>query len=221
MASPDRQFKDAIYGQFARLGRAVAAPRRLELIDLLSQSPRTVEALAQQAGISVANASQHLQVLRAARLVEARKRGLYVEYRLADELVGGLFLALRELAEARLTEVEQARREQDNGRGATRDVELDEFVRQQQREAVVVLDVRPREEYRAAHIPGALCVPLEELIGVAVLQLPRDRELVVYCRGPYSTLASQAVDRLRERGFSARRLRIGVPEWRARGFRVE
>src|SRR5512143_1484658 len=145
MTTPHRRFKDAIYEQFARLGKAVSAPKRLELLDLLGQGPRTVEALAEQAAISVANASQHLQVLRAARLVDAEKKGLYVEYRLADDEVGRFFVALRGLAEARLAEVDRVTREYFEARGAMEAVESEELLRRVKSGAVTVLDVRPAE----------------------------------------------------------------------------
>jgi rhodanese-related sulfurtransferase len=220
MTTPHRRFKDAIYEQFARLGKAISAPKRLELLDLLCQGPRTVEALAEQAAISVANASQHLQVLRAARLVGAEKKGLYVEYRLADDEVCGFFLALRELAEARLAEVEQVTREYFDQRGAMEAVEGDELLRRVKSGEVTVLDVRPVEEYRAGHIPGAFSVPVDEL-KARLKELPRDRDIVAYCRGPYCVMAVEAVELLRKKGFKAHRMEEGVVDWRARGWSVE
>lgn len=214
-----RRFKDAIYEQLARLGKAIAAPKRLELLDLLGQGPRTVEALAQQAALSVANASQHLQVLRAARLVEAEKKGLYVEYRLADEVVGRFFVALRGLAEARLAEVDRVTREYLEDRGAMETVASDELLRRVRSGEVTVLDVRPAEEYAAGHLPGALSIPVGEL-KARVKEVPKGRDVVAYCRGPYCVMALDAVDVLRKKGFTAHRLEQGVAEWRARGWRV-
>jgi rhodanese-related sulfurtransferase len=214
-----RRFKDAIYEQFARVGKAVSAPKRLELLDLLCQGPRTVEALAEQAALTVANASQHLQVLRAARLVEAEKKGLYVEYRLADDEVCRFFFALRGLAEARLAEVERVTREYFEARGAMEAIEGDELLRRVKAGEVTVLDVRPAEEYRAGHIPGALSIPVGEL-KARLRELPKDRDVVAYCRGPYCVMAVEAVELLRKRGFSAHRMEQGVVEWRARGWRV-
>ena len=219
MVTPHRQFKDAIYEQLARLGKAVAAPKRLELVDLLCQGPRTVEALAGQAGMSVANASQHLQVLRAARLVVADKRGLHVEYRLADAEVARFFVALRRLAEARLAEVEQVTRAYFDRRDDLEEVDGAELVRRVRRGEVTVLDVRPPEEYRAGHIPGAVSVPVGEL-KARLAELRRDRDVVAYCRGPYCVMAVEAVAVLRAHGFTAHRLEDGVPDWRARGWRV-
>ncbi|MEY4576602.1 MAG: hypothetical protein RL701_1305 [Pseudomonadota bacterium] len=220
MATPHRQFKDAIYEQFARLGKAIAAPKRLELIDLLCQGPRTVEALAEQTGTSVANASQHLQVLRAARLVDTEKKGLYVEYRLADENVSRFFLALRGLAEARLTEVAQVTRDYFESRGAMEAVAGDELLRRVKNGEVTVLDVRPLEEYRAGHIPGAYSIPVAEL-KARIKELPKKREIVAYCRGPYCVMAVEAVALLRKKGWKAQRMEQGVSDWRARGWRIE
>ncbi len=220
MKSPRRQFKDAVYEQFARVGKAVSAPKRLELLDLLSQGPRTVETLAEEAGISVANASQHLQILRGARLVDAEKRGLYVEYRLADDQVARFFHALRGLAESRLAEVRHVADAYVEERGAMERVHGGELLRRVREGEVTVIDVRPREEYRAGHIPGALSIPLAEL-KKRLAELPRKREVVAYCRGPYCVLAIDAVALLRKKGFRAHRLEQGVVDWRARGWRVE
>jgi rhodanese-related sulfurtransferase len=208
-----------VYEQFARVGKALASPRRLELLDLLGQGPRTVEELARQAGQSLPNTSHHLQVLRAARLVEAEREGLFVTYRLAAEEVGTLFAALRELAESRLAEVAQGRREFLESRGAMEPIERAELLDRVSRGEVTVLDVRPWEEYAAGHIPGAVSVPLGELAGY-LDRLPRDREVVAYCRGPYCVLALDAVDLLSDHGFRATRLEDGVAEWRGAGLEV-
>jgi rhodanese-related sulfurtransferase/DNA-binding transcriptional ArsR family regulator len=220
VTTPHRRFKDDIYEQFARLGKAMAAPKRIELLDLLCQAPRTVEALAEQAAISVANASQHLQVLRAARLIEAEKRGLYVHYRVANEQIYEFVHSLRSLAEARLAEVEQVARAYLTERGAMEAVQGSELVRRVREGEVTVLDVRPAEEYEAGHIPGALSVPLPEL-KKRIGELPKKRAIVAYCRGPYCVMAIDAVEVLRKNGFKAHRMEQGVVDWRARGWRVE
>jgi len=220
MPTPHRKYKDALYEQFARLGKAVSAPRRLELLDLLGQGPRTVEALAEQAALSVANASKHLQILRAARLVTAEKKGLHVEYRLADEEVGQFFLALRGLARSRLAEVEQVATQYFRERGAMEPVDGMELLRRAERGEVTVLDARPSEEYRAGHFPGALSVPVDEL-KARLRELPKDRAVVAYCRGPYCVMALEAVELLRKTGFEAHRMEEGVMEWRARGWPLE
>lgn len=216
---PNRAFKDAIYEQFARLGKAVAAPKRLELLDLLGQGPRTVEALAGQAALSTANASQHLQVLRAARLVEAEKRGLHVEYRLAGDDVSRFLLALRTLAEERLAEIAVVTREYLDARDTMETVAGEELLRRVREGAVTVLDVRPAEEFRAAHIPGAVSIPIDEL-KARFKELPKSRPVVAYCRGPYCVFAMEAVELLRKKGFRAHRMQEGVLEWRRRGGRV-
>jgi rhodanese-related sulfurtransferase len=222
MPAPPRPtpLKTAIYEQLARIGKAAASPSRLELLDLLAQGARTVEALARQTGQSVATTSHHLQVLRRARLVEAHKTGLYVTYRLADPRVSDFFLHLRSLAESRLAEIEQVTRLYLKERRAMEAVRTDDLVRRVRAGEVTLIDVRPREEYLAAHIPGAISVPLRDLkrqLG----QLPVARDVVAYCRGPYCVMALDAVDLLRRKGFRAHRLELGVPEWRALGWRVE
>ena len=219
MPKSSRQFKDEIYEQVARISKAAAAPKRLELLDLLAQGPRTVEALASLAGITIGNASQHLKILRAARLVDARKHGLYVEYRLADEAVAHFFVALRSLATTRLAEIEHVRREFLERRGELEVVPTDELVRRVRGGEVTVLDVRPAEEYEAGHIPGARSIPVGEL-AERLKEIPRNREVVAYCRGPYCVMAVEAVELLRRKGFRAHRMEQGVADWRARGWRV-
>lgn len=215
-----REFKNAIYEQLARIGKAVSSPRRLEILDLLCQAPRTVEVLAREANQTVANASQHLQVLRAARLVEADKRGLFVTYRLADESVCDFFRTLRLLAASRLAEIERVVREYAEGRDGMEGVDREALLERVQRGEVVVLDVRPTVEYAAGHIHGAMSVPLSEL-NARLEELPRDQEIVAYCRGPYCLLAVEAVARLRAHGFRATRLEESVSDWRARGLEIE
>jgi rhodanese-related sulfurtransferase len=220
MTQAHRRFKDSIYEQLARLGKAIAAPKRLELLDLLCQGPRTVESLASQASSSTANTSQHLQVLRAARLIDAAKRGLHVEYRLADDKVSDFFHTLRGLAESQLTEMQQVARIYLEERGALERLDSEELLRRVRCGEVVLLDVRPAEEYQAGHIPGALSIPVADL-KARIKELPKNRQLVAYCRGPYCVMAIDAVALLRKKGFRAQRLEQGVIEWRARGWRVE
>jgi rhodanese-related sulfurtransferase len=218
--SPGRRFKDTVFALQAETGKAVASPRRLELLDLLAQGPRTVEALAREVSQTIANTSQHLQVLRGARLVEADKRGLYVTYRLAGEEVTRFCLALRQLAESRTEELERAARGFLEERGQGEPVDQEALLARIRRGEVTLLDVRPEEEYHAGHIPGALSLPLAELEH-RLSALPRRREVVAYCRGPYCVMAIEAIARLRARGYRASRLEAGVPDWRARGYRVE
>ena len=219
MKNPSRAFKDGIYEQFARIGKAVSSPKRLELLDLLCQGERTVEVLARESGLTVANASQHLQILRAARLVEAEKEGLFVIYRLADQTVCEFFRAMRVLAESQLAEVEQIKRRFLEGREGMEPVDRDALLKLVSEGAVTVLDVRPVEEYNAGHIPGALSIPLKELM-LRLTELPHDQEIVAYCRGPYCVLSIEAVEMLRARGFQAVRLEEGIQDLRAMGFPI-
>src|SRR5712692_8705561 len=208
-----------LYREVARIGQAIASASRLGLLDLLRQGPRTVEALAKEAGLTLANASQHLKVLREARLVEAEKRGVFVTYRLADDGVEGFYRALRGLAEARLAEVQQIARAFADKRGSFQPIDRRLLRRRMRAGEVTVLDVRPVEEYRAGHIPGAVSLPLKQLER-RLKSLPTDREIVAYCRGPYCVLAPEAVTILRQHGYAARPMDDGVAEWRAHGLPV-
>ena len=214
------RFKTAIYEQIARISKAAASPGRLELLDLLSQGPRTVEALARHTDQTVANTSHHLQVLRRARLVDAEKAGLYVTYRLADPQGGEFLLHLRVLAQARLADIDRVSRQYLEERGALEGVGNEELVRRVRAGEATLIDVRPREEYVAGHIPGAISVPLADL-KKRLGDLPKGRDVVAYCRGPYCVMALDAVELLRRRGVRAHRMEDGVVEWRARGWRVK
>ena len=219
-AAAHREFKDRLFGQFARIGKALSSPRRLEIVDLLAQGERTVEEIAGETAMSVASASQHLQVLKAARMVEARREGLYAHYRLADEDVFRTWQAVRALAESRLSEVDGVVDAYLDDRDALEAVDVAELMERLNDGSVIVLDVRPEEEYRAGHIPGALSVPVNAL-EAALQTLPRDRDIVAYCRGPYCVFSDEAVALLGSRGFRARRMRQGLPDWRAAGMPVE
>jgi len=210
---------NALYEQLARIGRAIASGPRLALLDLLRQGPRTVEALAQQAGLTLANASQHLKVLRQARLVEADKRGVFVTYRVADASVDSFYSALRGLAETRLAEVQQIAQAFVEKRGNFEAVDKQRLLERVRAGEVMLLDVRPAQEYRAAHIEGAVSVPLSEL-EQHLASVPKARDVVAYCRGPYCLLAPQAVTLLQARGYRAFALGDGVAEWRAHGLPV-
>ena len=218
MAS-NRHFKDNIYEQLARVGKAVSSSKRIELLELLCQGPRSVELLADEAGLSVANASQHLQVLRAARLVSTERHGLFVEYSLAADDVSTFMVAMRTLAETRLVEIEKVTREFLEERGSLEPVMSEELIRRVRSGEVTVLDVRPSAEYRAGHIPGAVSIPLQEL-KARLKELPKRREVIAYCRGPYCVMAVEAVAMLKAKGFAVHRMEEGVADWRARGWRV-
>ena len=220
MPSTSRQFKNAVYEQLARIGKALASGPRLEILEVLCQGPRTVEALAEQVEQPVANTSHHLQALRRARLVDAEKEGVHVRYRLAHGDVCALFRALRGVAEARLLEVEAVTRAYLRERGSLEAIDRDALVERVRDGEVTLLDVRPPAEFEAGHLPGAISLPLDELER-RLKELPRDREVVAYCRGPYCVMALDAVEVLRARGFRALRMEEGVPDWRARGLPVE
>lgn len=215
-----REFKDALFTQFARIGGAFSSPKRIEIIDLLAQGERHVEALAREAGLTLANTSRHLQVLKAAHLVAARKEGLQVFYRIADPMVLGGYRALQELSEARLAEVGRLVDDYFGHADGLEPVEKGELLKRARRRDVVVLDVRPREEYAAGHIAGAVSMPLAELER-RLKDLPPGRRIVAYCRGPYCVLAAEAVKLLRKHGVEALRLKEGYPEWRDAGLPVE
>ena len=212
-----REFKDAAYGHLARIGKALASPRRLELLDLLCQTERTVEQLAEQTGMSVANASQHLQVLEAAQLVQGNKQGRFVVYSLADILVGDFFRSYRMLAEERLAEIERIRRRFLDEQNELYPVDGDTLLQRVRTREVVVIDVRPREEYRAGHLRGALNIPVEQL-RKRLAKLPRKKDIVAYCRGPYCMFAVDAVRTLRSHGLRAFRLNLSVHDWSAMGL---
>jgi rhodanese-related sulfurtransferase len=212
-----RAFKDRLYAEFAVMAGALANPHRLELLDLLAQGERSVENLAREASLSVTNASAHLQVLRRAKLVEADKRGLYMIYRLSDEQVFALWRTLRDCGSAHLAEVQRLVTTYFTERDALEAIDKQELLRRLHEESVVILDVRPELEYHQGHIPAALSMPLSAL-EQRLHELPRDREVVAYCRGPYCVFADHAVQVLRNHGFQARRLSEGFPEWRAAGY---
>ena len=202
--------KDALFEAIALMGKAFASPRRLELLDLLAQAPRTVDELARASGLSSANTSQHLQALHAAGMVTRAREGTSVRYALAGDRALALWLALRDASVSQLAEVERAAREYLGD-----DVEAlgrEELVARMRNGDVVVVDVRPREEYEAGHIEGARSIPLEELED-RLAELPADREVVAYCRGPFCAFAHEAVRRLQAEGRRARRLQDGWPEW--------
>ena len=219
-SSTHREFKDRLFEQFARIGKALASPKRLEILDLLAQGERTVEEIARETAMPVANASQHLQVLKGARMVESRREGLYAYYRLADEAVFRTWQAVRALGEARLAEIDRVVETFLEDRDALEAVGVTALMERLSNGNVVVLDVRPEEEYRAGHIPGALSVPVDAL-EAALQALPKDKEIVAYCRGPYCVFSDEAVTLLRSRGYQARRLAEGLPDWRAKGLPVE
>src|SRR5437588_1598916 len=218
--NPHRDFKDHLYGLFARVGKALSNPNRLEILELLAQGERTVDSLATEIGQSLANTSQHLQALRQATLVDSRKEGLFVFYRLSDPAVFQLSKAIRTVAEHQIADLDRLVREHFGDRADAELVEMNELLKRVRSNKVVVLDTRPSNEYAAGHIAGALSMPINDLQR-RLRQLPKDKEYVAYCHGPYCVSADRAVEILRSHGRRARRLREGFPEWRAAGLPVE
>jgi rhodanese-related sulfurtransferase/predicted transcriptional regulator len=212
--------KARLYEQLARVGAALGAAGRLQLLEYLAQGERSVEALAAMAGLSTANCSKHLQALRQAGLVTARKEGLRVYYTVAGDDVVALYSALQRVAENRVAEVERLVRTWLARRDELEPVPAAELLARAKKGLVTVLDVRPAEEFAAGHLPGAINVPLDQLEG-RLAKLPRRKEVIAYCRGPYCLLSFEAVAKLRRRGLKARRLQDGFPEWRAAGLPVE
>lgn len=210
-------FKQDVFAQLARIGKALGHANRLELLDFVAQGPRSVDELAGLCKLSVANASKHLQELRHAGLVKARKEGLRVFYALSGSDVVALVAMLRHVGEARLAEVEQLLRTYITARDDLEPVPAAELLQRAEDGLVTVLDVRPPEEYAAGHLPGAINIPLGELPD-RLKKLPKGREVIAYCRGPYCLLSVDAVVLLRDKGYNARRLADGYPEWAAAGL---
>ena len=219
MTDTHREFKDRLYGQFARLGKALANPHRLEMLELLAQGERTVDSLATEIGLSLANASQHLQALRQAALVESRKDGLFVYYRLADPDVFELSKVIRSVAERRLAELDRLVHDHFGNRAGAEPVPMDELLKRARSRQVVILDTRPASEYIAGHFPGALSIPVDDLQR-RLKELTKGKDYVAYCRGPYCIYADRAVELLQAKGRRARRLVEGFPEWRSAGLPV-
>ncbi|MBT3386716.1 MAG: metalloregulator ArsR/SmtB family transcription factor [Desulfobacula sp.] len=216
--NPGRRFKDEIYDQFSRIGKAVSSPKRLELLDILCQGERSVENLANETSLTIANTSQHLQVLKNSRLVEQEKKGLYVVYRPAP-MVCEFFLSMRKIAENRIAEIEQIKNRFLEGKKGMEPINRDSLIERIKNNEVTILDVRPPQEFRAGHIIGAVSVPLKEL-ELMLAKLPKKKEIVAYCRGPYCVLSVEAVELLNKKGYHAVRLEEGVMDWRAMGLPV-
>jgi rhodanese-related sulfurtransferase/DNA-binding MarR family transcriptional regulator len=217
----DRVAKQALFDEFARVAKALASGRRAEIIDVLANGERSVEGLADEIDISIANASQHLQILRRAGLVTSRREGTFIHYRLATPEVAAFWRSLQEIASQRLAEVERLTEAYVGGRDGLEPVTNQELARRLRRkEDLVIVDVRPEGEYQAGHIPGAISIPLSELKR-RLRELPKKREIVAYCRGPYCAFAPEAARYLRKKGYRARILSTGLPEWGAAGLPVE
>jgi len=213
MATVHRRYKDATFEIFARIAKALASPKRLELVDLLAQAPKTVENLSEASGQSLANTSQHLQALKAARIVESTKEGLYVRYRLSDRKVVEVYLSLHSLAETLDTEIKEITGRYLAGRDDMEPVSPSALRKRMRSGSAILIDVRPADEFEAGHLPGAVNFPLHDLEARAS-ELPKDREVVAYCRGPYCVQSVKAMEILRSKGVKARRLSAGIHQWK-------
>jgi rhodanese-related sulfurtransferase len=214
-----RQIKDPLYEQFARIGHAIASPKRIEMLELLSQGPKTVEILAEQSASAVKNTSAHLRVLRQARLVETSRNGTYITYRLAADVVGDFLSSLQTLARKQLAEVEQIASRFIESRDDLAPVTLKELRRLLLSGDVTLIDVRPADEYNAGHIPGALSIPVAEL-KLRLDEIPKRKEVIAYCRGPYCVYSLDAVEILKKKGFRARRSDRSLAHWRSAGLPI-
>jgi rhodanese-related sulfurtransferase len=215
-----REFKDAVFEQFARIAYAFSSSKRLELIDVLAQGERDVDSLSKQAAMTVANTSRHLQLLKNARLVVTRREGARIFYRLADDDVFSCWKALQSLAQSRLAEVRELAQSYLHDRNTLESISLLDLQRRIANDEVIVIDVRPVEEFRQAHIKGALSIPLAELKN-RLQEIPKDSEIVAYCRGPYCVLAPEAIALLATAGYHVLRLDEGLPEWRKAGLPID
>ncbi|WP_082420443.1 metalloregulator ArsR/SmtB family transcription factor [Paenibacillus sp. A3] len=209
----ERIWKDQLYQEFARIGKCLSSPKRLELLDLLSQGPKSVDQLAKITGMSVANVSQHLQTLHESRLVRSHKQGNFVIYGLAELSVADFMVSLHRLGEKQLVEVQKLKSDILLNHVSMEPIALEELLERMHRGEVVLLDVRPKDEYATGHIPGAISIPMEEL-EKHLASLPADKEIVAYCRGPYCLMSAQAVEYLKSKGIKASRLEEGVHEWK-------
>ncbi len=215
-----REFKDLIFLQFANVATAFSSPKRLEIIDILLQGEKDVETLSKQISASIANTSRHLQILKNSRLVDNRREGVRIYYRIADEKVFNCWKGLQSLAENRVAEIREVLKNFLEERKAMKTISKDELWSRVQSNDVVVIDVRPVEEFINGHIPGAISIPLAELRN-RLSEIPNNLEVVAYCRGPYCVLAPEAIKLLRDEGYDALRLEEGLPEWKEAGFLLE
>ena len=215
-----RELKDLLYEQVARIGKAVSSPKRLELLELLAQGEKTVEVLAGELSIDMQLASAHLKVLKAARLVESRRDGKYMVYRLSSDDIANLWVTLRLVAEEHLVELQMALQRMASAPDKLAQVSRSALLEQARRGDVIVIDVRPQQEYEVAHLPFARSMPLPE-IERRLAELPKDHDIVAYCRGPFCLLSDEALRLLAGKGYRVRKLMDGVAEWHAAGMPLE
>ncbi len=215
-----RIFKDKVYTLLAKMIQAMANPRRLEIIDLLGQGEKTVDQVARETHMAVANASQHLQVLKSANLVEIRRQGNFIHYRLAHEEIYRSWQTLRQLGLERIAEMEKIIKDFREKRNSLEGIKIEELLNRLQSKNVVLLDVRPASEYHTGHIPDAINLPVEEITS-QLKKLSKSKQYIAYCRGPFCVFADEAVNLLIKKGFKAKRLVEGYPDWKLKGLPVE
>jgi len=209
----ERNLKDMLYGEFARIGKSLSSPKRLEILDLLTQGPKSVDALSKATTMSVANVSQHMQTLLNAHLVSYKKEGNFVIYELKDEVIAEFLMSFRTLSEKQLIQVQQIKKEFQNTNLGMEGISLEELSKRMDKGEVLLLDVRPKEEYEMAHIPGAVSVPMEDL-KEKISTFPSNCDVVAYCRGPYCLFSAEAVELLNANGINAYRLESNVQDWK-------
>ncbi|RKP53154.1 ArsR family transcriptional regulator [Cohnella endophytica] len=218
--SLERKWKDQIYQEFARIGKCLSSPKRLELMDILSQSPKSVDQLAKITSMSVANVSQHLQTLHESRLVRFTKKGNFVIYEISDLSIADFMVSLHRLSEKQLVEIQRLKNEILHHQVNMEQITLEKLEERMGKGEVLLIDVRPEEEYEAGHIPGAISIPIEEL-EKQLASLPVNKQIVAYCRGPYCLMSAHAVEMLTRKGIKAFRLEEGVHEWSQRAEKAE
>lgn len=215
-----REFKDKVFGELARITNALGNSHRLEIIDLLAQGEKTVERIANSTGLSTANASRHLQILKAATLVEIRREGNFIFYRVSDEKVVQVWNLLRDLGTQRIAEIDRVVRDFRVKRNAFESVTIDKLLQRLEQGNIVLLDVRPEEEFNTGHIKGAVSIPIEKL-EANLKNIPKNQEIIAYCRGPFCVFADEAVAYLKSKNYNAIRLEEGFPDWKLKGLPIE
>jgi len=219
LAMDKREFKNKVYSLLSQMVKAMANPHRLEIIDLLAQSNRTVEEIAAETEMPVANASQHLQVLKASNLVEVRREGNFIRYRLADKTIYKTWYNLREIGFDKVPEIDKLIKDYREKKNVLEAVSIADLVQRMKIKQIILLDIRPVEEYNAGHIPDAISVPIVTLPAI-LKKLPKSKEYVAYCRGSLCVFADDAVQLLKKNGFNAKRLEEGFPDWKLKGLPV-
>ncbi len=214
-----REFKDKVFSELAKISQALGNPRRLEIVDLLAQGEKTVEVIAAHTGMSTANASQHLQVLKAGNIVTVQRKGNFISYKLTNNEVANIYTSLRNFGTSRIAEIDKVVKEFRANKDSLQSVTIAELLKKTNLEDVIFLDVRPTDEYESGHISGSISVPFNELKG-RLAELPSDKQIIAYCRGPFCVFADEAVHVLRQHNFSANRLEEGFPDWKLKGLPV-